>query len=82
MVVFAFSAGYDWFRFDATQHGVVIQPQTIARKGNAASYEPAFNKPLPEATEFRLMERRGDWLLVRLPDGNEGWIEERAAVVF
>jgi hypothetical protein len=81
LVVFAFSAGYNWFRFDATQHGVVIQPQTIARKGNAASYEPAFNKPLREATEFRLVERRGDWLLVRLPDGNEGWIEERSAVV-
>lgn len=82
LAIFALSAGYDWYRFDATQHGVVIQSQTIARKGNAASYEPAFNKPLPEATEFRLVERRGDWLLVRLPDGNEAWIEDRAAVVY
>jgi hypothetical protein len=81
-LVFAFSAGYDWYRFDATQHGVTIQPQTIARKGNSATYEPAFTKPLGEATEFRLLERRGDWLLVRLPDGNEGWIEDRAAVVY
>lgn len=82
LAIFAFSAGYDWYRFDATQHGVVIQPQTIARKGNAATYEPAFNKPLSEATEFRLIEPRGDWLLVRLPDGNEGWIENRATVVY
>lgn len=82
LLVFAFSAGYDWYRFEATQHGVVIQPQTIARKGNATTYEPAFNKPLSEATEFRLIEPRGDWLLVRLPDGNEGWIEKRAAEVY
>jgi hypothetical protein len=81
-LVCVFSAGYDWHRFDATRHGVTIQPQTIARKGNSATYEPAFTKPLAEATEFRLLERRGDWLLVRLPDGNEAWIEDRAAVVY
>jgi hypothetical protein len=81
-LVFAFSAGYDWYRFDATRHGVTIQPQTIARKGNSTTYEPAFTKPLSEATEFRLLERRGDWLLVRLSDGNEAWIEDRAAVVY
>lgn len=80
--LFAISAGYDWLRFDVTQHGVVIQSGTVARKGNAANYEAAFNKPLPEATEFRLIERRGDWLLIRLPDNNEGWIEQRAAVVY
>jgi hypothetical protein len=81
-LVSAFSAGYDWHRFDAIQHGVTIQPQTIARKGNSATYEPAFTKPLGEATEFRLLERRGDWLLVRLADGNEAWIEDRAAAVY
>lgn len=82
LAIAAFSVGYDWFRFDVEQHGVVIQSQTIARKGNAATYEPAFNNPLPESTEFRLVERRGNWLLIRLPDGNEGWIEDRAAVVY
>jgi tetratricopeptide (TPR) repeat protein len=82
LVVFAFSAGYDWYRFDAVQHGVIIRSEAIARKGNAESYEPAFNKPLHEATEFQLVERRGDWLLVHLPDGNEGWIEDRDAVVY
>lgn len=78
----AFSAGYDWLRFDGTQHGAVIQSQTIARKGNAASYGPAFKEPLREATEFRLVERRGDWLLIRLPGGGEGWIEDKAAVTY
>ncbi len=80
--VLAFSAAYDWQRFADTQHGVVIQPQTVARKGNAVSYEPAFKTPLGEATEFRVIERRGDWLLIRLPGGGEGWIEERAAETY
>jgi tetratricopeptide (TPR) repeat protein len=77
-----FSAGYDWYRFDVVKHGVVIESQTVARKGNADNYEAAFNKPLRESTEFRMLERRGDWLLVRLPDGHEGWIPERAAIVY
>ena len=78
----AFSAAYDWQRFDNTRHGVVIQAQTIARKGNGPSYEPAFEEPLGEATEFRLAEQRGDWLLIRLPGGGEGWIEQKAAVTY
>jgi tetratricopeptide (TPR) repeat protein len=80
--ILAFSAGYDWYRFDATEYGVVIQPQTIARKGNGETYEAAFNKPLPEATEFRVVEHRGDWLLVQLPDGNDAWIDSRAAAIY
>jgi hypothetical protein len=79
--VMAFSAAYDWQRFDNTRHGVVIQAQTIARKGNGTSYEPAFKEPLSEATEFRLIEKRGDWLLIHLP-GGEGWIEQKAAVTY
>jgi tetratricopeptide (TPR) repeat protein len=81
-VVLAFSAGYDWHRFDGVRHGVVTQPETIARKGNAASYAPAFNGTLREATEFELVEARGDWLLIRLPGDGEGWIEEKAAVTY
>ncbi len=80
--VMAFSPAYDWQRFDNTRHGVVIQAQTIARKGNGPSYEPAFKEPLGEATEFRLVEQRGDWLLIRLPGGGEGWIEQKAAVTY
>jgi len=76
------SAGYDWYRYEWIVHGVVVEADTTARKGNAASYEPALTAPLAEGTEFRLVERRGDWLLVRLPGGQEGWIEGRAAVTY
>ncbi len=68
------SAAYDWYRFDYVVRGVITQADVVARKGNAESYEPALNEKLSEGTEFRLLERRGDWLLIRLPGGQEGWI--------
>ncbi|MBN1394697.1 MAG: hypothetical protein JW959_06710 [Pirellulales bacterium] len=80
--VLVFSAAYDWNRFDNTLHGVVIVPQTVARTGYAASYEPAFKNELPEGTEFEVLRRRGNWLFVRLPGGGEGWIEEKDAVTY
>lgn len=76
------SAGYDWYRFDYVTHGVITQSDVVARKGNAESYEPAFSEKLSEGTEFRLLERRGDWLLIRLPGGQEGWIDQRTAVTY
>jgi len=83
-VVLGLSAGYDWHRFDHQKHGVVVLPEAIARMGNAESYQPAFTDPLVEGTEFTVVDRRGDWLLIRLPgDGiREGWIESNAAVVY
>ena len=80
--VLALSVAYDWNRFDNVAHGVIVAPEVVARKGNAVSYEPAFNDELTEGTEFRVVERRGDWLLIRLPGDGEGWIESKAAVVY
>ncbi len=83
-LLLSISAGYDWYRFDYQKHGVVVQPEVIARKGNAESYQPAFTDPLVEGAEFTVVDRRGDWLLIRLPgDGNrEGWIEQKTVVVY
>lgn len=78
----AVSAVYDWYRFGYLRHGVLIRDQIVARKGNADSYEPAFTKPLAEATRFRLIDRRGTWLLIRLAGSQEGWIPAQDAVVF
>jgi hypothetical protein len=76
------SAGYDWYRFDHTVHGVVTEPEVVARKGNSTSYEPAFTEPLKEGTEFTLQSRRGDWLLVRIAPNQEGWLPETSAVLY
>jgi hypothetical protein len=76
------SAAYDWYRYEWKIHGVIVQKQTIVRKGNAESYEPALTTPLDEGAEFDLVERRNDWLLIRLAGDHEGWIPDKAAVVY
>jgi len=76
------SAGYDWYRYEYTVHGVVVQREVVARKGNGTSYEPALTAPLTEGTEVKLIARRGDWVLVRIAGGQEGWLPEEAVVVF
>ena len=81
-LIFSFSAAYDWYRFDRSEHGVVVAEDTTARKGNAESYDPAFTEPLGDGTEFTLLSHRGDWLQIRLPGDKEGWIPSKDAVVY
>lgn len=76
------SAAYDWHRFDGVEHGVTVVADVVARKGNAASFEPAFVEPLTEGTEFRVLEHRDRWLLIQLPGGQEGWIEANSAALY
>ncbi|MFC1467247.1 hypothetical protein ACFLQY_00940 [Verrucomicrobiota bacterium] len=56
------------------RNGVVLSYQTQARKGDGYIYEPAFGRPLAEASEFSISKIRGDWVLAKLPDGNQGWV--------
>ena len=81
-LLLVFSAGYDWYRYQWKVHGVILQRQTVVRKGNAESYEPALTAALEEGAEFDLLERRGDWLWIRLAGDQEGWIPDKAAVVY
>lgn len=75
-ILLATSAAYDWYRFDVLEHGVVVAPEVIARKGNGESYVPAFTQPLSEGTEFLVTEHRGEWVLIHLPGDQEGWVRQ------
>jgi hypothetical protein len=77
-----FSAAYDWQRYGGTVRGVIVQKQAVVRKGNADTYEPALTTALEEGAEFELVERRGDWILIRLAGDQEGWIPDTAAVLY
>jgi hypothetical protein len=79
--VSAGSLTYDWYRFDFVRHGVVLE-SVEARKGNSATYEPAFQSPLEETTEFSVDEIRNEWALIRLHDGNTGWVPAKSIVVY
>jgi hypothetical protein len=76
------SAAYDWYRFDLLEHGVVVVPEVVARKGNGDSYAPAFTQPLREGTEFLVSEHRDDWLLIQLPGDQEGWVPREDVVLY
>jgi tetratricopeptide (TPR) repeat protein len=77
-----FSAAYDWYRHQWNVHGVVVQKQAVLRKGDAESYEPALTAALEEGMEFDLVDRRGDWILIRLSGGQEGWLPDKAAQLY
>ena len=81
-VILAGSTVYDWYRFERIEHGVVIQTEVVARKGNAESYDPAFTEPLKEGTEFQVLERRGTWVQIELAGGIAGWVPQAAVTTF
>jgi len=81
-LLLSLSAGYDAFRFLPNRHGVVIDDDVIARKGPNESFQPAFTHPLTEGTEFRLIERRDQWLLIRLSGSRDAWIDGQVAVIY
>ncbi|MBU0482919.1 MAG: hypothetical protein KKB30_00185 [Proteobacteria bacterium] len=56
------------------QHGVLLTPQTEARKGDGINYQPSFDTPLHAGTEFKLIEDRDNWFYIELRDGRRCWI--------
>ena len=73
---------WDWQRFEQTSKGVVIAAETITRKGASENYEPGFTKPLDDGTEFVVVDRRGDWLQIRIGESEASWIPERSAFTY
>jgi tetratricopeptide (TPR) repeat protein len=61
--------------------GVLVSDGVLVRKGDAETYEPQFNRPLGAGVEFRVLNRRGDWLHIEISDGKNGWIRVDQALV-
>jgi len=57
--------------------GVIVSNEIIARKGNSETYEPSFKDPLHSGTEFTLIEDRGNWFLIELPDSRTCWVSSK-----
>jgi len=81
-ILVGISATYDVYRFDLTKHGVITANETIARKGNDESYQPAFTESLPMGSEFIVLEQRGDWLRIRISRAGEGWVPAGQCVTY
>ncbi len=82
LLLLSVSIGYDVYRYEYRVSGVIVDSQVEARKGNAESFAPAFTRPLPEGTEFMLLEKRNSWLFAEFPGGQQGWLPEEAVVLF
>jgi len=61
----------------AERPGVIVAPETVARKGDGESYAPAFTEPLHAGVEFRVLELRPGWVHGELPDSRTCWFAER-----
>ncbi len=58
--------------------GVIVDAEVIGRQGDAESYQASFEDPLHGGTEFALLEERGAWWQIELPDGRSSWIPARS----
>ena len=57
---------------------VVVGTPVELRQGRGEAYEPVLSEPLGPGVELRAIERRGDWVRVRLVSDVEGWLPVRA----
>lgn len=57
---------------------VVIAPRTIARSADSSGAPPRFREPLPAGTEASLIMKRDDWVHIRLANGRDSWVREKA----
>ncbi len=68
--------------YNRTHHqGVIIAGEVVARKGDSERYEPSFKEPLHSGTEFELLEKRPQWIKVKLTDGSQVWLPEDACIL-
>jgi len=72
--LFAGSLLIDYVALQKSIPGVIISQEVVARKGNSESYKKSFKDPLHAGTEFTLIEHRGNWLQVELPDARTCWL--------
>jgi tetratricopeptide (TPR) repeat protein len=61
--------------------GVIVAEEVVAHQADWRDSPPSFKDPLHAGTEFELIERRSNWLHVRLLDGNDGWIPQTSAEI-
>ncbi|MCD6380452.1 hypothetical protein J7M07_08435 [bacterium] len=85
IIIFAIiSAGFftslmvERINFTESPAGVIIDDETVARKGDAVTYQPSFTDPLCAGTEFKLIENRGAWWQIELVNGARCWIKSDA----
>ena len=81
-ILFAASTTVVHRRNTQARHGVIVASKAAVRKGNGESYALQFPQPLHSGAEFRVLEERGTWLHIRLPNGADGWVRQALTTVW
>ena len=81
LLCFSASIALDTWQRHTDPQGVIIALSVIARQGDGENYPPSFADPLHSGAEFRLLERRPDWLRIQLDNGDNAWIPTPAAEI-
>ena len=75
LAVFSPSLGFRIHRQETVGRAVVLEPVAELYSGPGESHELLFKAH--EGTTFDVVEKRGDWLSVKLPDGRGGFVLAR-----
>jgi len=70
------SAVLGHFDEQVTRRAVVTE-ETTARKGNGATYAPAFDRVLKEGAECLVLEQRNGWVHLQFAGAGAGWVPEK-----
>ncbi|MBI4551335.1 MAG: tetratricopeptide repeat protein [Candidatus Latescibacteria bacterium] len=79
LLVFGTIAGAKVYEQASVSRAIVLATQADARSGPGPSYDLLFS--LHEGANVTVLEQRGAWVRIALPDGKGGWMEQIAVGV-
>jgi hypothetical protein len=66
------------FERDASADGVVVASGITLKSADSAGAPPVLSSPVPAGAEATILETRGAWTQIELPDGQQGWLQSAA----
>lgn len=76
----AASIGWEASQKSHCEFGIVTTP-AIVRTHNGESFPAVVDRPLAEGTRFDVIDRRGQWLQIRLSDTTTGWLPAESSQI-
>ena len=80
-LLMAGSLAMDAYTLRTLRPGVILDGEVVARKGNSDTYAPSFTEPLHAGLEFNLVEDRGSWYFIELPDSRKCWVPRESVAL-
>lgn len=74
LLVFGTIAGVKVYEQASISRAIILTAQADARSGPGPAYDLLFS--LHEGAKVTVLEQRGAWVRIALPDGKGGWIEQ------